>query len=113
VTELVQGGKRQRHLGLDPAGVQDSDSRREALGVPQQCRFPDPGLTANNEYATLARSQTADELLQPGTFGGAPDEDLMGRQLVCLTVTRGRAGVARFGYAHVELLGPDWCYPNQ
>ena len=67
----VQARERQLGLGLDAGAAQDPHPGREACGVGEQGRLPDPGLTAQHQRPAVTRAGRRDQFVDPGAFESA------------------------------------------
>jgi hypothetical protein len=71
-TQLVQGRERELHLRLDTRGVQDPHVCRRGNGIVQERCLPDPGLTVNQQCATLAGAERGDDVIEQGALRTTP-----------------------------------------
>ena len=64
--QCMQAGERELHLRLHAGGVNDPATSGRGVGqVPQQRALADSRLTSQDQHATLARTNSGDDLLEP------------------------------------------------
>jgi hypothetical protein len=71
-TQLVQGRERQLHLRLDTRGVQDPQVWCRGNGIVQERCLSDPGLTMQQQRATLAAADRGDDVIEQGALRTTP-----------------------------------------
>ena len=70
-TQLVQGGERQLHLGLDARSAKEPHVRGRFRGVVQKRCLPDPGFAAKDQHAALAGTDGTDHVIEQRAFHSA------------------------------------------
>jgi hypothetical protein len=97
-TQLVQGRERELHLRLDTCGAQDPQVCRRPNGIVQQRGLPDPGLTVQQQRATLAGAERGDDVVNQGALRTTP---LQAPRPADRIATRHRASILDRGRARV------------
>jgi hypothetical protein len=72
--QLLQACERKLVLGLDPGAAQDGHISGAALGIAEQGRLPDPGLTAEYQHGATSTPGRLQQLIDDALLGIAPQQ---------------------------------------